>query len=140
MRIAVAVLLLTAALLGATPLGADDVSQSDAFLCAAIQATGCVVNDECVIATPSYWKIPEFIEVDLAKKTLSTTQASSAYRVTPIKHVERADGLIILQGAEAGRAFSFVIHEESGSVSVAVARENVTVSVFGACTPLGSGR
>ncbi len=37
--------------------------------------------------------------------------------------------------AEQGRAFSFVVVEETGMVSIAVARDGVTVSVFGACTP-----
>ena len=58
-------------------------------------------------------------------------------RATPIKNLHREDGLIFLQGVEMGRAFSFVIQEETGDLSAAVAREDVTVSVFGACTPLG---
>jgi hypothetical protein len=35
-----------------------------------------------------------------------------------------------------GRAFSFVIVEKTGMASIAVAREGMTVSVFGACTPM----
>ena len=42
---------------------------------------------------------------------------------------------IVIQGFERGRAFGFVIEEASGQASVAVAREGVTVSVFGVCTP-----
>jgi hypothetical protein len=57
-------------------------------------------------------------------------------RDTPIENIEREGGLIFLQGIENGRAFSFVIVEASGVVSVAVAREDVTVTVFGSCTPL----
>ena len=56
--------------------------------------------------------------------------------MTPIRSLSREDGLIVLQGIEAGRAFSFVIDEESGMVSVAVARDGLTVSIFGACTPM----
>jgi hypothetical protein len=50
--------------------------------------------------------------------------------------MQRTDGMIVLQGFEAGRAFSFVIQEESGQLSAAIARQGITVSVFGACTPL----
>ena len=55
--------------------------------------------------------------------------------VTPIKNIERANGVIYLQGIEGGRAFSFVIAEGTGSFSVVVAIEGGTTTVFGACTP-----
>ena len=45
------------------------------------------------------------------------------------------EALIILQGAEAGRAFSFTINEATGMASIAVARDGTGVVVFGACTP-----
>ena len=76
------------------------------------------------------------MEIDLKKKEVRTTEASGQGRSTPFKHVERDGGLLVLQGVENGRAFSFAISEEDGSLSVAVARDGVTVSVFGACTPL----
>ena len=48
----------------------------------------------------------------------------------------------MLQGFENGRAFSFLIAEKTGRASIAVARDGLGVSVFGACTPLppSSGR
>ena len=54
--------------------------------------------------------------------------------------MERAEGLIVLQGAEAGRAFSFVITESTGDASVAVARNGMTIGVFASCTPLAQTR
>jgi hypothetical protein len=90
----------------------------------------------CVTETPWNLNIPEFIEIDLKAKTFATTKASGENRMTPIRSLAREEGLIILQGYEAGRAFSFVIHEQSGMASVAVARDGITVSVFGVCTPM----
>ena len=52
----------------------------------------------------------------------------------PILTLERSDGLVFMQGIENGRAFSFVVEEETGTLSAAVARTGITVSVFGACT------
>ena len=57
-------------------------------------------------------------------------------RSTPIKNLERDNGKIVLQGFEKGRAFSFLITEKTGMASIAIAREGLAVSVFGACTPL----
>jgi hypothetical protein len=82
------------------------------------------------------WALTGGIQVDLGSKTLSTTEASGESRSTPIKSVEREEGLIFLQGIEKGRAFSFVIAEEDGMASVAVARDGLSVAVFGACTPM----
>lgn len=116
-------------------LRADDLRNVNRFLCTAVQATVCRDDDDCEIGVPWEFNIPQFIQVDLDKKTLSTTPASGENRSTPIKSVERQNGLIILQGSEKGRAFSWVITEATGMATVAVARNGVAVAVFGACTP-----
>lgn len=113
---------------------ADDVTGAEKILCTAVQAARCTVADDCWTAPPWEWNIPQFIEIDLGKKLLATTEASGENRTTPIKNLERHEGVIYLQGVEGGRAFSFVIVEATGSLSVAVATEGATTSVLGACT------
>jgi len=115
---------------------ADDLTGHSKFLCAAVQATECREGGECVTEQPWNLNIPEFIEVDLDAKRLGTTQASGQNRTTAIEHLSRADGFIVLQGFEMGRAFSFVITEQTGRVAVAVATGGRAVAVFAACTPL----
>ena len=127
---------LMATSLFAGPCLADELTGARKILCSSVTATVCSQKEDCAIGAPWEWNIPQFIEVDLGKKTLSTTKASGRLRTTPIKYLERADGLISLQGFENGRAFSFVIEEDSGLVSVAVARKGMTVGVFGMCTPM----
>ncbi len=125
-----------AALLAATPAPADDLTGADTLLCSSAQAVACSELEGCEMAPPREWNIPGFIQIDLAKKTLSTTAASEENRVTPIQTLERSGGRIFLQGIERGRAYSFVIDEATGLVTVAVARDGFSVSVFGACTPM----
>ena len=127
--------LVLALLLASTTLMADDLTGADKVLCTAVQATRCSVDDECRTGSPWEWNIPQFIEVDLKKKELATTEASGENRVTPIKNLERDDGVLYLQGIEGGRAFSFVIDEATGSLSVAVASRAGSTMVLGACTP-----
>ena len=115
---------------------ADDLTGSDRLLCAAVQATACTDSGECGIDLPWNLNIPEFIEVDLAAKRLSTTAASGENRSTPIEHLTRSDGVIVFHGFEMGRAFSWVISEGSGRVTAALAADGTSVTVFGACTPL----
>lgn len=119
-----------------SPLMADDLTGVNRVLCTSVQATVCVAEGDCEIAPPWSFNIPQFIEIDLTRNTLSTTKASGENRSTPIRNAAREKGLIFLQGVEGGRAFSFVITEETGMASIAVARDGVTVSVFGACTPV----
>ncbi len=115
---------------------ADDLTGSNRILCAAVQASHCVEAGECTIDLPWNLNVPAFIEIDLEAKQLATTAASGENRVTPIEHMSRRDGTIVLQGFEKERAFSFVITESTGQVTVAVATEGRAVSVFGSCTPL----
>ena len=124
------------ALLAPQGVVAENVSGAEALICSPIEATVCSIELGCEIGAPWFWGIPEFLEIDLKAKKLSTTAASGSNRETPITSLDRSDGRIFLQGVERGRAFSFVINEETGLLTVAVAREEITVSVFGACTPL----
>lgn len=119
----------------AAAASADDLTGSTHFICSAAQMNRCATDGECTSGAPWKHNIPQFIQVDLKEKTLSTTPASGQNRVTPIKNLERADGLIILQGAENGRAFSFLIVEQTGIATISVALDDAGVVVFGACTP-----
>ena len=125
--------------IASTAVSADDLTGVKAFLCTAATVNQCSSDGECTSGAAWNLNIPQFIEVDLARKTLSTTKASGENRTTPIKNLERDNGLIILQGAEAGRAFSWVITEETGLATISVAIDGRGVVVFGACTPT-SGR
>ncbi|HSL70981.1 MAG TPA: hypothetical protein VK864_12115 [Longimicrobiales bacterium] len=125
-----------AALLFAWPLYADDLTGADAILCSAVEATQCSADGECASGPPWNWKFPQFLEIDLKKNVVSTTQASGENRSTPIRNTERSEGKIVLQGVQQGRAFSFVIVEQTGMASAAIAAEGMTVTVFAACTPM----
>ncbi len=115
---------------------ADDLTGADVLLCTSVKATVCTAAADCESGPPWNLNIPQFLRIDLKEKTLGTTAASAEQRVTDLQSVQRADGTIVLQGLERGRAFSFMIVEETGLLSAAVARDGIAVSVFGACTPI----
>ena len=128
---------LTAALTGVLIGGlvqAENLAGADEFVCAATQVQICIEDDTCYSAAPWELDMPDFVVIDISKKTVSTTKASNRNRSTKFASVVRDDGLIYLQGMEGGRAFSFVIHEATGRMTVAVSRDGLAVSVFGACT------
>ncbi|MEO0424205.1 MAG: hypothetical protein AAF184_17840 [Pseudomonadota bacterium] len=115
---------------------ADSLEGADVLLCSSVKVTRCPASADCETSLPWELNIPQFLHIDLAKGEMSTTQASGEARATAVQSSIREEGMIVLQGVDNGRAFSFMIMEESGLMSVAVARDGVTVSVFGACTPV----
>ena len=132
-----AVLLFAATLCAVvSPVAAEDLTGADTFICSPSEIRLCTFDEDCAIVAPWVLNIPSFILFDLEKKTLSTTEASGQNRSTSVKNLERGDGLIILQGAEGGRAFSFMIAEDTGLMTASVASELGGTIGFGACTPL----
>jgi hypothetical protein len=115
---------------------AEDLTDAEKILCAGVQATYCDTSGDCEIGMPWLWNMPHFVEIHLDEGVMQTTEAAPRPRQTPIRTLERADGEIYVQGIENGRAFSVVIDEASGVASIAIAADGLTVSVFGACTPL----
>src|SRR5215471_7339241 len=131
-------LVLVAALAAPSAALADDITGQQNFLCTAVQVNLCTDDGKCVSENPWEVNVPQFIEVNLRDKKLSTTKASGENRSTPIRTQLNEGGFLYLQGVEGGRAFSFVIEEKSGDASIAVATDGKTVTVFGACTPIVS--
>jgi hypothetical protein len=127
------------AAIGATASRADDLTGQQRILCTVSQVTLCYTDGDCDKGSAWDFDVPQFIEVDLQQKKLSTTKASGQNRTTPIVNLQRDAGQIVAQGYENKRAFSFLIDEKTGWMTVAVARRDVAVTVFGACTPKTAG-
>ena len=115
-------------------VAAEDVTGVTRMVCASGQVQICFETGDCYAATPWELAVPDFVIIDTKKGTISTTKASGVDRSTEFTKSERKGGLIHLQGVEGGRAFSFVIHEKTGRLTAAIARDGLSVTVFGACT------
>ena len=114
--------------------GAENLAGVDQMICAAGHAQICLETGDCYSTTPWELAMPDFVVIDLKKKTISTTRASQLNRATDFTGMEKTDGVIFLQGIEYGRAFSFVIDEATGRMTAAVSLDGISVTVFGACT------
>jgi len=125
-------------LLVATAVSGDDVTGSEKLLCSASRIMGCFEEGDCAELIAEDIGVPQFVVIDTKGQKISTTKASGENRSTPIDKPMREDGLMFFQGTEQGRAFSFVVHEQSGHLTVAVSRDGLSVSVFGSCTDAGN--
>jgi len=123
--------------IAAVPLMAQagSLTGKEQFLCTSTEVTRCEAFKGCDEGSPSLWNMPSSVQVDLAKKTLSTPRTNGEQRSSPFTHLARENGRIFIQGMENGRVFSLVIAEDTGLASFALALDGTTISLFGACTP-----
>jgi hypothetical protein len=126
---------LALALIFASPVVSVVLTDAERMLCVPGPVFHCVSDRDCKSELPEDEYIPEFIEVDLKRKTLATTRASGEDRSTPIQSQKRDAGYIYLQGVENGRSFSMVISENTGGLTFVVAADGETATMFGDCTP-----
>jgi len=124
------------------PARADDLTGVDRFMCSAGSVSVCCDDGQCASGTAAEVGVPQFMEFDLVPKRMTTTKASGLNRASTIDNVKRANGNIVMQGVENGRAFSFVVDEKHGELSAAVAVQEAGCSIngFGWCTPLAAGK
>ncbi len=123
-------------ILAASPaLADDDLTGVDMLLCAPGYIRNCTVDGECEFELAENLNMPEFIQVDLDNEMLLTTATNDESRATVIEHLTRLNGLIFLQGVQGGNAFSIVISEATGDMSIAIVTDGETATTFGACTP-----
>lgn len=134
MKVAFQISLALCSLVLAPSLIAENVQDSQNIVCATGTALLCVENGDCFRVVPDEIDLPRFILIDTKKRTLSTTKLSNRPRTTQIDRLTRDGGRILIQGIEQGRAYSLSIEEDIGLLTGVMAKDGVTLSVFGDCT------
>jgi hypothetical protein len=123
---------IAAAVLGlGTAVAGAQVSTAKTVLCAVSQVLDCRFEDTCERESPEDIGLPRFFRLDATRNTLSADGADA--RTAPVRHVERVDGRILVQGSQGTRAWSMVITESSGLMSGAIAEPEGTFVISGAC-------
>jgi hypothetical protein len=103
------------------------------FLCAVLDVHECIVNNDCKQVTLQSVNCPRFLNVDVKKKMITGTMEDLNVRKVAIKTVHRLDGNLILQGMQEGRAWSMVIAEKTGKMTLSVSGKDVGFVFFGEC-------
>ncbi len=116
---------------GSLSARAADFDGSAPIYCAFTRVLECEGKKGCEPVSPEEVFLPAFIRVDFSKNLISATRGGEAF-TTEIKDLKRRDGKIVLQGIEQ-RAWSLMIAEKTGSLTLAVAGEDDGFVVFGSC-------
>ena len=115
---------------------ADDLTDSNELLCYGWSAARCNIEGECELAEPWQLNLPDFLRIDLRSKLAVSTETAPRQRETDIQTVTRENGMIILQGMQGDRAFSWLITESSGEGTLTVSAPDEGLTVFTNCTPI----
>ena len=108
-------------------------AQEKPFVCSITQTVEC--DDESGCGPPlSTLVVPTFLHVDVEQGAITILgPAERRGESTPIQASDLQDDNLILTGIEAGRAFSMVIAQGDGSMSLTIADAHVGFVVFGQC-------
>ena len=123
---------------GLLPLSAvaGDFDGSEPLVCASVHATECgAASQECVTGAP--WKVnfPVFVELDFKAKTATTLEQFDNTRVSKMDSINHLDGdRMSIQGIDGEYAWSMLVSEETGSMTLSIAGERGGFLIFGACT------
>ena len=113
---------------------ASDFDGSKPLLCAVIEEFDCTSGEECLSGSPQSINIPQFLRIDFKEKVITGDRGDGEIRSTTVNNMERVDGKMILQGIQNGKAWSMVITEATGKMTVTAADDQVGFVVFGVCT------
>ena len=115
---------------------AGEFNGTKPLVCAAMYSSECSAEaQECLGGAPWLINFPAFVEVDFKFKTLSTTHHHSVERVSDIDAINHLPGgLMSVQGVDGDYAWSVLVSETTGSMTLSVSGEDVGFVVFGACT------
>jgi len=122
---------------------AGDFDGSRPLLFSVISAMECTPDNGCRAVTTDSVGLPQFLKIDLNKKTIGPVSESDTRPDSVIERMERVDGKLILQGAEDGYesvrdglGWTIAISEGTGRVVMTASGDQVAFVVFGACLPL----
>lgn len=116
--------------LGPVALEAAALDGSAPMLCALTSVMECSARGECERRTAGDADVPPFIRVNVQQSLLSSLDGR---RTSPIITVQRANGRLMLQGAQNGRVWGAVIDQQTGQMSASVTEHDGAFVLTGAC-------
>ncbi len=106
------------------------------FICATQGVMACVDGAICSRGQARDFDMPDFMMVDFKGKMIRATYDSGKEATSTIKNMESSGNQLILQGVENNHGWSVAVHRENGRMSAGAVGDEVSFTLFGACTVL----
>jgi len=122
---------------------AGDYDGSKPLICASMDVMECTPGNSCQEVSTDAVDAPQFFKLDVGKKKIVSMRSGGAERSSKIKHSDKIEEKLILQGAEEGRegirdglGWTMSIAQDSGAMILTASGDGAAFVIFGACTPL----
>lgn len=102
------------------------------LICAAMAVTECEADGRCQRRSAEKVNFPSLFRIDVKAMKLRNLEAEKG-RESSIRNVDRANGKMILSGAEGERGWTVLINEASGKMSATAAGDGEGFVIFGQC-------
>jgi hypothetical protein len=112
---------------------AEKFDGSQPFICAVTEVLECYEKEGCSHETTRATRAPEFLRVDLKKKSL-VAQTDHEPRDSEILHSSQKDNVLVMHGFEDLRGWVVTVVTNTGEMSATVAGEEIAFVLFGNCT------
>jgi hypothetical protein len=128
--------LVKAALLLTPLLVAPSVpAEADEYVCTPAKVVECDSDLNCGLPAPQLLP-PTFFHVDLDDRVITLLgPADRRGETTQIRHMERDGDRVIMGGVQAGRAWSMILAESEGRMTLTVNLGDAGWVIFGQCIP-----
>ncbi len=118
----------------AAPTWAATFDGSENLICAFMYSFECHPDRDCKEGTSDDVVIADFVRIDFESKVMVLLDEERRGETTQISRIEKLDNRLILQGVEAGRAWSLSIDHGTGDLVLSISGEGTGFVVFGECT------
>ncbi len=116
-----------------TALAGEPFDGKSNFICATQGVMACVDGSVCSKGQARDFDMPDFMMVDFKTKVIRAFYDGDKEASSPIRNMQSSGSQLILQGVENDHGWSVAVNRETGRMSVGVAGDEVSFSLFGAC-------
>jgi hypothetical protein len=131
------ILLLTPFILMLTLSSVNAMAADAPMICAVTEAVSCQKELDCESGSANDIDMPLFLKINPAKNEILSLKEDGERKVSSIRQTNKdKDGkFVIYQGVEPGGAWSTVINNKTGSMTISIASgESDAYIIYGACS------
>jgi hypothetical protein len=118
----------------APPALAASYDGSQPFLCAPVDIVSCGSGGRCNKETAVSLDLPRFLKFDVGQNQITGTRPNGEVLKAAIDKVQHVEDRMVLQGIEGHLAWSVLIGEDNGDMTLTAGGDKVGFVAFGACT------
>ncbi len=115
---------------------AENLDGSVPLLCAATEAVGCTMDQDCTKGSAKAVNLPTLIRVDSEKKTVESHRQSGEERISEIVSIHQEEDTVVFFGIDGAQGWNLTLNKTTGQMTATLSADGSGYIVFGICTPI----